>query len=47
MDLSFSLTSANTEVTEEIGRVEEEGVEKEGDEVKAGLSDCLLNKLLS
>lgn len=41
MDLSFSPTCANPEVTEEIGHVEEEGVEKEGDKVKAGLSDCL------
>lgn len=38
MDLSFSFTSANTEVNEEIGNVEEQGVEKEGEEVKAGLS---------
>lgn len=45
--MSFSFPLANTEVNEEIGHVEEEGVEKEGEEVKAGVSVCLLNRLMS
>lgn len=37
----FTFTCTNTEVNEETGHVEEQGGEKQGEEVKAGLSVCL------
>ena len=37
----FFLLVRITEVNEETGHVEEQGGEKEGEEVKAGLSVCL------
>lgn len=39
--LFFFFTCANTEVNEETGHVEEQWGEKQGEEVKAGLSDCV------
>jgi hypothetical protein len=37
----FTFTCANAEVNEETGHVEEEGVGNRGEEVEAGLSDCV------
>lgn len=41
--LFFTFTCANTEDNEETGHLEEQGGEKQGEEVKAGLSVCLNN----